>query len=205
MKKISLFLINDQSLFSKSFRNIIENDSPFDLVGSADKFEDGHAQIESHKPEFILIDYHLDNDKGLDVLLKVKELSYKATPIIMTFSKDEKIKDLALANGAKGYLLKDMNASDIVKALMSFLEIDKKEDINPLGFDSQTSKLIILNQLTKREYEIAQLVCDGFTSKDISQKLFLSLFTVKTHRRNILRKLNAKNTIEVCRILRLTK
>lgn len=204
MNKTSLFLIDDHTLFTQSFRSYIENDNTFSWAGSSDQFETGLAQIESVKPDVILIDYHLKKENGLDIIGRIKELSYKAIPIILTMNRNERLKDSAIIKGAKGYLLKDMEAKEIINAILSIIEDGKTYTPRKSFFDQENNGSIGIKELTTREYEIALLACRGLSSKEISQQLFLSFFTVKTHRKNILSKLSAKNTLEVCRIIGYT-
>lgn len=201
MKKISLFLIDDHTLFTESFRSYIENDNTFSWAGSSIQFEPGLAQIESVKPDIILIDYHLKNENGLDILGRINQLSYKAIPIILTMNRNERIKDLAISKGAKGYLLKDMEAKEIINAMLSIIENGKTYIPKKSFFDQDNNRSNGIKELTTREYEIALLACRGLSSEEISRQLFLSILTVKTHRKNILNKLSAKNILEVCRII----
>jgi DNA-binding NarL/FixJ family response regulator len=201
MKKISLFLIDDHTLFTQSFRSYIENDNTFSWAGSSNRFENGITQIESVKPDIILIDYHLKNENGIDILGRINQLSYKIIPIILTMNRDERLKDLAISKGARGYLLKDMDAKEIIDALLSIVEDGKTYIPNKSYFDQHYNRFNCIKELTTREYEIALLACRGLSSEEISQQLFLSVLTVKTHRKNILSKLCAKNTLEACRII----
>lgn len=201
MKKKSLFLIDDHRLFTQSFRSYIEHDNTFLWAGSSSQIEIGMSQIELIKPDIILIDYHLKNEDGLDVLNKINQLTYDAIPIMLTMNRDERIKDIAISKGAKGYLLKDMDATEIINAILSIIEAGKTYIPQKSFFNPENHQFDAIKELTTREYEIALLACQGLNSEEISQKLFLSVLTVKTHRRNILRKLRAKNTVEVCRIL----
>lgn len=204
MKKISLFLIDDHALFTESFRTYIEHDNTFSWAGSSSHFEDGFELIESTKPEVILIDYHLKTGNGLDILENINKLSFRTTPIILTMNRDERIKDLAISKGAKGYLLKDMEAKEIINALLSIMKYGKTYVPEKAFFNQGNSKYNVKEELTNREYEIALLTCRGLSSEEISKKLFISILTVKTHRRNILNKLGAKNALEVCRIIGYT-
>lgn len=201
MKKTSLFIIDDHTLFTESFKSYIENDNTFSWAGSSSEFEHSLEQIESSKPEIILIDYHLKNENGLDVLGKINQLSYKAIPIFLTMNRDERVKDLAISKGAKGFLLKDMEAKEIINALLSIMRDGKIYIPEKSFFDQGNCQNKVMEELTTREYEIALLTCRGLSSKEISRKLFISLLTVKTHRRNILNKLCAKNALEVCKMI----
>jgi two-component system, NarL family, response regulator NreC len=106
--------------------------------------------------------------------------------------------------GIKSYLDKNSRYDEFIKSIQALLlnEIyicDHAKDrmINFISNEQEQSKLNIKDPLTKREMEILKLICDGLSSKDISEKLFISINTVETHRKRILLKLNVKNSVGV--------
>lgn len=106
--------------------------------------------------------------------------------------------DNALDCGADGYLTKDMDGHNIINSILEIIENNKKITPNESNSANNGNDF----KLTKRELEIAKLVCKGHTSNEISSMFFLSTHTINTHRKNILNKLSAKNTLEMCNIIK---
>lgn len=201
MKKHSLFLVDDHTLFSQCFESYIRHDNMFSWLGASINTEEGLEKIVELKPDIVLIDFHLQNESGLDLLTMIKELPFRTYPVFLTMNRDPSLKEIAFANGAKGYLLKYMEAADIISALLYIIENDRVYSPPNHFFDQDLSIQKFPLGLTSREFEIASLVCNGYTSSEIGKKLYLSTLTVNTHRRNILTKLGIPNAVSLCKLL----
>lgn len=201
MKKYSLFLVDDHALFIQCFESYIVQNNTFSWAGSSINIQEGFEKISIIKPDVVLIDFQLQNESGLDLLALIKDLPFKTCPVFLTMSRDEKLKEVAFSNGARGYLLKYMEASDIISALWEIVQNDCVYSPPDHFFNHDTSMMRLPLGLTNREFEIASLVCNGYTSYQIGKKLFLSTLTVNTHRRNILAKIGVQNAAALCKIL----
>lgn len=196
MRKHTLYIIDDHKLFLQSFQAYLISDETFQIIGMSDNSINGLHEIEKKIPSIVLIDYHLKNETGIDILKKIKNINKEIKCIILSMNKDNFTIENALNYGADGYLSKDMDGHEIINSLLEIVENNKI--VTPNTYKSNSNKF----NLTKRELEIAKLVCSGLTSNEISNKFFLSTHTINTHRKNILNKLNAKNTLEMCNIIK---
>jgi DNA-binding NarL/FixJ family response regulator len=115
--------------------------------------------------------------------------------------RDTQIRNKAKEMGAQGYLLKSMGAEELIQALDEITSL-KTGFFDSIEEDLKSKGANYRNLLTVREMQIAKLVTEGVSSEGIAEKLDLSLHTVNSHRKNILRKLNAKNPIDLMNYLR---
>ncbi|MEY5046130.1 MAG: hypothetical protein RL713_1355, partial [Bacteroidota bacterium] len=154
-------------------------------------------EIKALNPDVVLIDYHFQQTNGLDLLSKVRASNPNAACFILTMRRDAAIRNSARDLGARGYLLKSVGAEE----MMTIFELVLSDSIH--FFDALEKDMIQNNKkiedpvLSKRELEIAKMVCKEQTSETIAKTLGLSLHTVNTHRKNILRKINGKNPIDL--------
>lgn len=200
MSKIRIYLADDHQILIDgliAFLNEIEN---IEVVGSANDGVTLMREIPSRQPDMILLDLNMPRLDGIKTLQRLgKEYPQIKVLVLSNYQQSQIIKE-ARDCGAKGYLLKNGSKKELLEAITAvnnnelfFSTIGPVNNNEDLFADDFKKKY----QLTKREIEIIQLVCDGLTTKDISEKLFITEFTVNTHRKNILRKLDVKNTAGV--------
>jgi len=195
--KYSIYICDDHKLFLESFEVFIGLQPGYECIGHAEDPVVALEEINALKPDVVLIDYHFQQTNGLDLLLKVRESNPDATCFILTMRRDAAIRNSARDLGARGYLLKSVGAEE----MMTIFELVLSDSIH--FFDAlekdmiQNDKKIEEPVLSKRELEIAKMVCKEQTSDTIAKTLGLSLHTVNTHRKNILRKIEGKNPIDL--------
>ena len=175
------------------------------LVGEATNGKEALQVLEQSQVDLVLMDIRMPIMDGVEATKRIKE-KYPNTKVLIltTFKEDEYIFE-GLKNGADGYILKDISSEELVKAIETVYkgnvllqpEIAKKilgaiKKISP-----KKEKEDIRKNLTKREYEIALLVGEGKTNKEISEILYISEGTVKNHLTNILDKLDLKDRTQL--------
>ncbi|NLV89670.1 MAG: response regulator transcription factor [Tissierellia bacterium] len=175
------------------------------LVGEATNGKEALQVLEQSQVDLVLMDIRMPIMDGVEATKRIKE-KYPNTKVLIltTFKEDEYIFE-GLKNGADGYILKDISSEELVKAIETVYkgnvllqpEIAKKilgaiKEISP-----KKEKEDIRKNLTKREYEIALLVGEGKTNKEISEILYISEGTVKNHLTNILDKLDLKDRTQL--------
>ena len=142
-----------------------------------------------------------------DLCRSVEDIVYqnKSIKIIIMGNDYDVISIRKLFNkGIKSYLDKNSRYDEFIKSIQALLlneiyicDYAKNRMLNFINHDHRQNKIHIKDPLTRRELEIMKLICDGLSSKDISEKLFISINTVETHRKRILLKLNVKNSVGV--------
>ena len=195
--KYSIYICDDHKLFLESFEVFIGLQPGYTCVGHSEDPSTAMKEIKDLEPDIVLIDYHLQQTNGLDLLLNVRELQPNTACFILTMRRDAAIRNSARDLGARGYLLKSIGAEE----MMNIFDLVLSDSIH--FFDALEKEMIKKNKiadnevLSKRELEIAKMVCKEQTSDAIAKTLGLSLHTVNTHRKNILRKIDGKNPIDL--------
>jgi DNA-binding NarL/FixJ family response regulator len=148
-------------------------------------------------PDLILLDYHLPDGNGIDLCKFIKLENEKIKVLAISSFREQSIVKLMIDSGASGYVLKNASEEKIIDAINTVLTgkiymCDESQQI----IDNRDSQTIV----TEREIEVLKLIADGLTNTEIAEKLFLSPLTVDRHRKNIIIKLNAKNTASLINI-----
>ncbi len=203
MKKKSIYICDDQLLFLESIEAFFNLQENYFCIGHAMTMEMAFAEILELKPDVILIDYHIKDKNGLELLSMIRNAAIESKCFMLTMRRDVIIRNKAKELGGNGYLLKSIGAEEMMLAIEKtingserFLDSLEKERIK--SGEENTIRL------SNRELQIAQLVCKEFSSDAIATKLNLSLHTVSTHRKNILKKLKLKNTLDLLKTLNET-
>jgi DNA-binding NarL/FixJ family response regulator len=202
---IRILLADDHRVLRAGLRLLLERQPGFSVVAEA---SDGHQTVElvkQHSPDIVLLDIAMPHLNGVEAARQIHARQPDVGIIILSMHADESYLLRALKSGAKGYLLKDSGEDDVIQAIRSVNE-------GKAFFSPAISKLLVedyvrqLQQqgledvydlLTAREREITQLIAEGRSTKDIASLLFLSPYTVDTHRKTILQKLNLHSVPEL--------
>ena len=202
---IKVLVVDDQNLIREGLRMMLGLYDNIFLVGEATNGKEALQVLEQSQVDLVLMDIRMPIMDGVEATKRIKE-KYPNTKVLIltTFKEDEYIFE-GLKNGADGYILKDISSEELVKAIETVYkgnvllqpEIAKKilgaiKKISP-----KKEKEDIRKNLTKREYEIALLVGEGKTNKEISEILYISEGTVKNHLTNILDKLDLKDRTQL--------
>ena len=203
MNKTTIYICDDHLLFLESIEAFFNLQEKYHCIGHADTIEKAITEIKALVPDIILIDYHLKKENGLDLLHLIRSNGIESRCFMLTMRRDVAIRNKAKELGGSGYLLKSIGAEEMINAIETIME-GKTE-----FYDSLEQEYLIAGnknekRLSPRELEIAKLVCKDYSSEEIATKLGLSLHTVSTHRKNILKKMNAKNTIDLLMMLKET-
>ncbi len=203
-KKSRILLADDHVLIRHGIKNIIKKDISFEVVGEVSNGKEVLAFLEKEEVELIILDISMPGVGGLDVVGTAK-LKYPQIKILMlTMHKNKQYFYNAMSAGADGYLLKDDSDSELLVAIdkvllgksyiSPYMTEDFADDVIAMYRNEKKSPL---QELTKRENEILQLVVKGFTSKQMAKKLYLSQRTIDHHRSSLLRKFNRKNSVDL--------
>lgn len=212
---IKVMIVDDQALIREGLQMILSLYNDIDIVGEA--FNGQHALdiIKNINPDVVLMDIRMPIMDGVEATKIIKEKYPHIKVIILTtFNEDEYIFE-GLKNGADGYILKDIKSEEIVKAIKEAYkgnvllqpEVAKKvvKSFNNLNKNNKLTKQAefedLLKDLTQREIEIAKLIAEGKSNKEISRELFITEGTVKNHLTRILNKLELKNRTQLALLI----
>ncbi|MDD2197890.1 MAG: response regulator transcription factor [Bacteroidales bacterium] len=187
-----ILIVDDHPLIAKSLASIITESGVGELVAIASTAKECLNLVATKHIDLVLLDINLPDGNGLDICkLIIEKHPHVKVLAITTFDEYTIIRKM-LENGASGYILKNCMPEEVVEGIETVLngetflchEVDllmrKKTDLQIF--------------LTPREAELLKLICDGYTNPEIAEKLFLGIETINSYRKNLLFKLNARNT-----------
>jgi DNA-binding NarL/FixJ family response regulator len=157
--------------------------------------------IQENEIDIVLLDIVLSDGSGLDFCKTIKQKSPQTIVIAISNQAERSIIFRFLENGGNGYILKNADAEEIIKCIENSINGDLalSREVHEIMLKPAINNFEV-PRITKREQQILQAIAQGFTSAEIAEKLFISIVTVETHRRNLLQKFAAKNMIELVRI-----
>ena len=201
IKKYSIYICDDHKLFLESIEVFIGLQEKYCCIGHAATIDKAFRDVLALQPDLILIDYHLNESNGLELLERIRKTSLASHCLTLTMRRDVNIRNRAQELGAKGYLLKTIGAEEMIR-VFDLIVNGKRIFYDSIEVEKIARASMPEKQLTERELEIAKLVCQELSSDQIAETLHLSLHTVNTHRKNILKKINAKNAIDLMNYLK---
>ncbi|WP_312472488.1 response regulator transcription factor [Neobacillus sp.] len=205
-----IIIVDDQAMVREGLRMILSMYEEIDIVGEAANGEELLVLLQKMLPEVILMDIRMPVMNGIDALKVVKE-TYPTVKVIIltTFNEDEYIFN-GLKHGADGYILKDSNSKEIIKAINAACEgnmllhsqVSSKisrvlQSMEQTSFNENSIKVKLGDHLTPREIEVVELLMEGKSNKQIASSLFLTEGTVKNYISRILDKLELNNRTEL--------
>ncbi|NIJ46293.1 DNA-binding NarL/FixJ family response regulator [Wenyingzhuangia heitensis] len=199
MNKINLIVADDHQLFRDGLTALL-NKHPFLNVLAT--VEDGLELMNTLKketlPDILLLDLSMPNMNGFEVLKNIRKKYKTVKAIAISMHDDGNYIARCAEYGAFGYLLKNTDETEVIDAIKQVYNGGKyyNQDLSRKMIDSM-AEVKSVRKLTKKEAEILEFLSKGFTTKEIASKLYVSTRTVETHRSNMLKKLEVKNTVEL--------
>jgi len=208
-----ILIVDDHPLIRDGVKTMLKDEPSVQIVGSCKTAAEALDFITNEEPDIILLDISLPDIDGLELCEKIRVNHTRAKIIGLTSTNEAGIITGLLQRGGNGYLLKNMERSELLDAIQAvlkgkiYLSAAANEKILE-QFQAGNSKENDKPVLTRREKEIVQLLADGLNGPQIAEKLFLSPLTVETHRKNLFRKFNVNNVqllIKAARAYQLIK
>lgn len=193
-----VFIVDDHFMIIEGLKSLIGNQSDIELVGYATNGNNclSFLQTDHQKVDVMLLDINLPDISGIDLCATIKSKYPKIKILgLSTFNQFSYINKM-IDNGASGYVLKNADKEELLDAIhtinkgKTYLSFDAGFILKHKEGDTNSA----IPVLTRREKEILTLIADGFTNAEIAEKLFIGQTTVDSHRKNLLAKLNVKNT-----------
>ncbi|MDO8567771.1 MAG: response regulator transcription factor [Dehalococcoidales bacterium] len=203
MEPIRVHVVDDHSLFRRGVIAVISTQPEMKVVGEA---ANGREAVEAAKqvhPDVVLMDLSMPEMGGVEATRYLLKEIPETNILMLTMSDKEEDLFNAIKAGAKGYLLKEANSEELVRAIthvagggVIISPTMAPKLLSEIGTETNPAEPDI-SVLSPRELEILQLVAEELTDKEIAKRLFISLNTVKTHLKNILAKLHLKSRTQV--------
>ena len=195
--KISIIIVDDHPIVIRGFRSLLQDEPMYDLAGCFATGNECMNFLQQHRVDIVLLDITLPDGNGVHFCAAIRE-QYPHTNIVALSNVNERSIILQMfRNGAKGYLLKNLSAKELLDALNTVMDgktamsLEVKEIMQQPDLDA----LQPVPELTKREKQILQLLAAGRKSAAIAEELFISPLTVKTHRATLLHKFQVNNIV----------
>ncbi|AEM79042.1 two component transcriptional regulator, LuxR family [Thermoanaerobacter thermohydrosulfuricus] len=190
---IRLLVADDHALIRKGLVQLIEMENDIKVISQASNGEEAYKLAKKFMPDLILMDVNMPVMNGIKAAKMLKEEKHPSKVLFLTIYNDREYLLEALKLGVEGYILKDAEYDDLIKAIRTiynggvYIHPSLMEEIDNIDHEN------LKKDLTPREIEILKLISKGYSNKEIAQKLFLSEKTVKNHVYNIFKKLDVKD------------
>jgi len=202
MQKYTVTLVEDDIDVQQRLAQLIVNHESFELLHSAATMADGLAALKKYKPDVLLADLGLPDGSGIEIIKAIETLHLDCEAMVISGFQDENTVFKALAAGAKSYLLKHESSTKITDAIIAMM--NGGAPISPIIARLMLQKFqasslpdtALPEALTERQIKILKLVSQGFSSREIAEKLSISYYTVTTHIKNIYNKLQVNSRTE---------
>ncbi|WP_343613738.1 response regulator transcription factor [Flavobacterium sp.] len=199
MNRINLLIADDHTMFLQGIISLLEQEPNITVVDKAVNGIEALEIIKRGAVDFIILDISMPEMDGIELSKILKKQHPDVKILIVSTHSNVMIVSRLIRIGVNGYLLKNAAKEELLKAINTIAqgenyfaeELEEKHLTNSSRIEKQVSNL---TELSSREKEILVLIAQEYNTAEIAEKTFISLNTVNTHRRNLLSKLNAKNT-----------
>lgn len=210
-KQITIALVDDHMLVRNGIKSLLEEEKDLQVIAEGSNGYEAIEIVSKYKPDILIIDVRMPELNGIDAVQKIQEKGSNSKSIVLSMHDSEEYILQSIKAGAFGYLLKDTDKKEFIKAIHTVHSGEKyfSGDIsnvivsNLLQNNNSTKKVSISANhedpfgLTKKEKQILKLILTGKTNSEISEALQNSKRTIETHRFNLMKKMNVKNLIEL--------
>jgi len=200
VNNFEILLADDHAIFRKGIRKIIEEVDGLAVCGEANDGMELLELLKTTHPDLIILDISMPNLRGLEATEEIKRRYPEIKILLLTMHRKKSFVQLGLKAGADGFLLKEDADSELYRAIESLKQGEKYFSplISTIMFDLTQSRPET-EALTKREREVLKLLAEGKKPREIADILFVSIYTVRTHRNNIMKKLKLKGVADLIR------
>ncbi len=205
MQKQKVIIVDDHKVFRKGLQIIVDDCDIAEVVAEASSGEEFLEIINNIEVDIVFMDINMSELDGFETTKRALKIKKNLKIIAMSANNDlASIKEM-LSSGAKGYLVKDVDYDEIHSAIKSLADNRSYFSENIFikltqNISDRTTKLKAKKEqsnLTKREYEILELICTGLSNFEISEKLFISERTVEKHKANLFVKTDTENSLKL--------
>jgi len=201
-KKTTIVLVDDHAVVRAGVRRLLEQEPLFEVIGEAESGEKAYQIFGELKPDVMVMDLSMPGMGGLEAIRRILMRYEKAKILVLSMHEDLSFANQALKLGAKGYLIKNTLADDLVKSIETvsngevFLsaEIAKKMAMQSISGDKDP-----IHELSAREFEIFRLLAEGLDIDAIASTLNISSKTVSNYQTMIKQKLDINSPVELIR------
>lgn len=195
--KISIAIVDDHPIVIQGFRSLLESSPLYEIAGCFTTGGECLHFLQQQKVDIVLLDITLPDGNGVHFCTTINTLYPDTIVVALSNLNERSIISQMFRNGAKGYLLKNVSAQELLDALNTVWEgkTAMSSEIKEIMQQPDLNTLQAIPELTRREKQILQLLAEGRKSAAIAEELFISPLTVKTHRATLLHKFQVSNIV----------
>ena len=207
MTKCKILIADDHEMIRQGIKMLLKKNKDYHIIGEAVNGCEAVNKYFSLKPDIIILDISMPEQNGMEAAREIISRDDKALIIILSMHDDEVYISQCIEIGVKGFVVKSESGKELDLAIQAVLDTgsyfsNRVQEVIVKKYTTaskQRSKQKI--KLTKREIEVVKLIAQGLKSHQIANKLFISPRTVETHRANLMKKVEANNSIELIKKL----
>jgi DNA-binding NarL/FixJ family response regulator len=199
---ITILLADDHTIVRQGLAKLLDGEGNLCVIGEARNGREAVSKVEELRPDVVLMDIAMPVLNGIEATRQIKKASRNTKVIILSMHSQDRFISELFSLGASGYLLKDSTGDDIIRAIRAAVSGDTylspsisrrvvEDYISMKRVKSSEENLYA--KLSDREREVFQMIAEGRSTREISDTLCVSMSTVKTHRANIMNKLEIEN------------
>jgi len=203
MDKKTVYIVDDHKIVIDGISSFFLGNTKYKLIGSASSSRNLLSDLKKISPDILLLDINLPGLSGIQIAKIITKEYPKIKIIFLSANTDESSLNEAIKAGGKGYFSKDIEEQEFFKGLNKIIAGENyySKGIQPALFGAYSKQAVETDYkneiLTQREIEVIKLFAEGLSFKEIANKLIISTRTVETHKKNILAKLELKNTVDL--------
>jgi len=195
--KTNIFIVDDHPMMRQGLAQIIAHESDLKVCGEADSASEGMEQIDKLRPKLAIVDISLKAGNGFDLIKDIKARCPEVAVLVLSMHDESLYAERVLRAGACGYITKSEGGKKIMQAIRQVLsgQIYVSDSMSAQILENfsgrrPASKASPIEQLTDREFEVFHLIGQGLGTRQIAERLYISMKTVEVHRLHIKEKLN---------------
>ena len=210
MNLITILLADDHDVVKRGMKMLLEDEEGIQVIGEASDGLDAIEKVKTLMPNVVILDLTMPKMSGIEAAKIISEEYPEVKILIFSMHQNKEYIIKSVENGANGYLLKDTSKSELLRAIKVISEGRKyfPPEISEVIIDELLAKTSgtqegnrpIFEKITPKEKQILGMIVQGFNSREMADKLFLSIRTVDNHRANMMKKVKAKNTADLVKM-----
>ena len=193
-----IYIADDHEIVAKGISALVNKVVEEGVVLIAKNGEELIRKVLTQTPDFVILDVEMPKLDGLDTLKELRKRGYRFPVLMLSMVEEQAVIQKSMDLNANGYLHKDCSEEELEEAFIAIQKdefyLSKEAKSAMLGLRSNRGGSRENYNLTKREYEVLTLICEGLTSKEIGKRLFISARTVETHKENLMQKMDVNSS-----------
>jgi len=191
-----LLLADDHRIFLDGLSSMLAKETDLEIMACLDTGEAVIKYVHASPPDLVVLDISMPGKNGIDVARELSRTHPQVKTLLLSMHDQKHRIQAAMEAGVDGYLLKTVSKDELLFAIQNIMAGRNhfSAEVTNILYQSTESGQVTSTNLTRRELDVLRLIAKSQTNDEIAKQLYLSVNTIKTHRKNLLFKLNARNT-----------